>query len=37
MTVILLPPREWTKWLRRMWIAMVVLGAIVAIGYELTR
>ena len=37
MTVILLPPKKWTKWLGRMWIVMVVLGAIVAIGYDLTH
>lgn len=37
MTVILLPPKKWTKWLGRMWIVMVVLGIIVAVGYDLTH
>ena len=37
MTLILLPPKNWTKWFSRMWIVMVVIGIVVAIGYDLTH
>ena len=37
MTVILLPPKKWTKWLNVGWIVMVILGIVVAVGYDLTH
>jgi hypothetical protein len=37
MTVSLLPPKKWAMWIGRMWIVMVVLGIVVAVGYDLTH
>jgi hypothetical protein len=33
----LLPPTKWSRWIGRMWMVMVAIGIVVAIGYELTH